>query len=139
MTTELTKLSWMTDEEFEDLVIAWKKFSEWNVEFAYHLMMRSFTRDKSISLVFNSNRLENTLPIELKYSNMYKMLKDVSLDSPASITAWNSDGKQRNEKCFSSGAARRCQLIQHLKAYKYMMSLKGILKTHDILMRNSIG
>ena len=33
----------MTDDEFEDLVIARKKFSEWNVEFAYHTMMRSFT------------------------------------------------------------------------------------------------
>lgn len=135
MTTELTKLSWMTDDEFEDLVIARKKFSEWNVEFAYHPMMRSFTRDKSISLVFNSNRLENTLPIGLKHSNTYKMLKDVSLDSPASITAWNSDGKLGNKKC---------QLIQHLKAYKYMMSLKkltleGILKTHDILMLGAVS
>ena len=36
MTTELTKLSWMTDAEFEDLIIARKKFSERNVEFAYH-------------------------------------------------------------------------------------------------------
>ena len=72
------------------------------------------------------------------------MLKDVSLDSPASITAWNSDGKQGNEKCSLSGAARRCQLIQHLKAYKYMMSLKkltleGILKTHDILMLGAVS
>ena len=121
MTTELTKLSWMTDDKFEDLVIAWKKFSEWNVEFAHHPMMRSFTRDKSILLVFNSNKLENTLPIGLKHSNTYKMLKDVSLESPASITAWNSDGKLGNKKCSSSRAARRCQLIQHLKAYKYMV------------------
>ena len=94
--------------------------------------MRSFTRDKSISLVFNSNRLENTLPIGLKHSNTCKMLKNVSLD--ASITAWNSDGKLGNKKC---------QLIQHVKAYKYMMSLKkltleGILKTHDILMLGAV-
>ena len=144
MTTELTKLSWMTDDEFEDLVIARKKFSEWNFEFAYHPMMRSFTRDKSILLVFNSSRLESTLPIGLKYSNTYKMLKDVSLDSPASITAWNFDGKRGNEKCSLSGAARQCQLIQHLKAYKYMMSLKkltleGILKSHDILMLGAVS
>ena len=129
MTKELTKLSRMTDHEFEDLVIGRKKFSEWNVEFAYHPMMRSFTRDKSISLVFNSNRLENTLPIGLKHSNTYKILKDMSLDS-----AWNSNDKLGNKKC---------QLIQHLKAYKYMMSLKkltleGILKTHDILMLGAV-
>ena len=130
MTAELIKLSWMTDDEFEDLVIARKKFSEWNVEFAYHAMMKSFTRDKSISLLFNSN----TLPIGLKHSNTYKILKDLSLDSPASITAWNSDSKLGNKKC---------QLIQHLKAFKYMVSLKKltleeILKTHDILMLGAV-
>ena len=63
------------------------------------------------------------------------MLKDVPLDSPADITTWNFDGKLGNKKC---------QLIQHLKAYKYMMSLKkltleGILKTHDILMLGAVS
>lgn len=127
----------MNDDEFDDLVASVPKFDRWNAEFANHPMMKGFARDKAISFVFNSNRLENTLPAGLKHSNTYKLLKDVgSYDD--GVVSWNSDGDS------TSDAAKRCQLVQHLKAHNHLMSLaelgpNDIMDTHRILMRGAIS
>ena len=52
----------MTDDEFNDFVVAREKFHEWNRKFAGDAMMKSFAKDQAIAHVFNSNKLEDTLP-----------------------------------------------------------------------------
>ena len=73
---EIRKLPWMTDDEFNDFVIAREKFVEWNCKFADDAMMKSFAKDQAIAMVFNSNRLEDTLPIGVTYSSVSKFFKD---------------------------------------------------------------
>ena len=62
--------------EFNDFVVAREKFHEWNRKFAKDTMMKSFAKDQVIAHVFNSNKLEDTLPVGVTYSSVYKFLKD---------------------------------------------------------------
>ena len=75
----------MSEEEFNDHKTAREQFEFFNSTYAFHPLMKSFSRDKAILLVFNSNKLENTLPNGAKRSNTYKLLNDVTLDSPSVI------------------------------------------------------
>ena len=98
-------------------------------------MMKSFSQDKAISLVFNSNKLENSLPSEVKYNDTYKLLENISLDFTNPVMPWNADG---------NAGYSRCQLIQHLKPYYYLMSCKKlsvncILEAHCILMKAAVS
>ena len=95
--------------------------------------MKNFAGDQTISMVFNSNKLENTLPIGVKYSNTYNLLENISLNSKTKITAWDAGGS----------VYRECQLIQHIKAYYYLLSQKQltldvILETHRIFMLGAV-
>ena len=76
MEMKIKKLPWMTDDEFNDFVVAVDKFYEWNCKFAKDTMMKSFTKDQAIAHVYNSNKLENTLPVGVTYSSVSKFLKD---------------------------------------------------------------
>ena len=130
---KLTKLPWMSEEEFHDLASAKKQFQSFCTDYKDHPMMKNFARDKTISMVFNSNKLENTLPIGVKYSNTCKLLENISLSSKTKITAWDAGGS----------VYRECQLIQHIKAYYYLLSQKQlildvILETHRILMLGAV-
>ena len=71
---ELTKIVWMTDEDFYDLVTARSKFGQLTSGFADHPMMERFLRDKAISMVFNSNKLENTLPTGVTFAILRNIL-----------------------------------------------------------------
>ena len=84
-------------------------------------------------MILNSNKLENTLPIGVKYSNTYKLLENISLNSKTKITAWDAGGS----------VYRECQLIQQKKACYYLLSQKQltldvILETHRILMLGAV-
>ena len=132
---ELTKTVRMTDKEFVNFVATQGKFGQLNSEFADHPMMPSFSPDKAISMVFISNKLENTLPTGLKHNNAYAMLKDILLDSDVQVTDWNSDGNTGDGFI---------QLVQHLKAFQNIMSLKkltvkDLLGTHGILMLGAVS
>ena len=70
----LTKLAWMSDDEFRDMVESVPKFKEWSLKFSGHPLMKAFARDKAISYVFHSNKFENTLPLGVKHGDTYKML-----------------------------------------------------------------
>ena len=90
-------------------------------------MMKKFLQDKAISLVFNSNKLGNTLPVGAKHSSTYKIMEAITKFTPTAITPWKSDGNSK---------LNPCQFIQHLKAYYYIMFIKkplsvdNLLKTH---------
>ena len=76
MEMKIKKLPWMTDDEFNDFVVAREKFYEWNCKFAGDVMMKSFAEDQAIAYVFNTNKLEDTLPVGVTYSSVSKFLKD---------------------------------------------------------------
>ena len=125
----------MTDKEFSELFVTWSKFCELNSEFSDHFIIQGFSRDKAISMVFSSNKLENTVSTGVKHNNTYVILKSVLLDFPVRVMAWNSD---RNLGTSAN------QLAQHLKAYYQIMSLKrltvkGLLETHSILMLGALS
>lgn len=127
---KLTKTVWMTDEEFVDFVATRSKFGQLNSEFADHPMMPSFSRDKAISMVFSSNKLENTLPTGVTFA----ILRNIS-SSSLPVRPWNSDG---------NAGPSVSQLVQHLKAYYHVMSLKkltvkDLLGTHGVLMLGAVS
>ena len=129
---ELTKTVWMTEEDFYDLVTARKKFGQLNSEFADHPMMERFLRDKAISMAFNSNKLENTLPMGVTFAILRNILPDPPL---VRVTPWNSDGNL---------GPSASQLVQHLKVYHHLMSLKKVtvkdlLGTHGVLMLGAVS
>ena len=131
---QINKLSWMTDDDFNDFVITRKQFDVLDLNFANQPMMKNFSQDKAISLVFNSNKLGNTLPVGAKHSSTYKIMEAITKFIPTAITRWKSDGNSK---------LNPCQFIQHLKAYYYIMFIKkplsvdNLLKTHEILMQGS--
>ena len=132
----LTKLVWMNDDEFRDMVESVSKFKEWSREFSDHPLMKAFARDKAISYVFHSNKFENTLPPGVRHGDTYKMLSNLETADFPELT-WNTDGNS------SSSAANRTQLAQHLRAFNYLHSLKklsleGVLETHRMLMKGSV-
>ena len=49
-------------------------------------MMKKFLQDKAISLVFNSNKLGNTLPVGAKHSSTYKIMEAITKFIPTAIT-----------------------------------------------------
>ena len=132
---EITKLSWMSEEEFNNYKVVREQFQNMCCKYKDYPMMKSFSQDKAISLVFNSNKLENTLSSAVKYNDIYKLLENISLDSTNPITLWNADGNV---------GYSRCQLIQHLKAYYYLLSRKKLsvscmLETHRIPMMGAVS
>ena len=129
---ELTKTVWMTDEDFYDLVTARSKFGQLNSGFADHPMMERFSRDKAISMVFNSNKLENTLPTGVTFAILRNILSD---PPPVRVMPWNFDGNL---------GPSASQLMQHLKVYHHLMLLKkltvkDLLGTHGVLMLGAVS
>ena len=129
------KLYWMEDDEHNDHIKIRAKFRDLNEKYSNHPMMKNFARDKAISMVFASNKLENTLPAGVKHSDTYKLLKNMRLEPQDKVVSWDSDG---NSGYIAS------QLMQHFRAYTYLMScdqltVKNLLETHRILMCGAVS
>ena len=76
----------MSEEEFNDCKIVREQFQNMCSKYKDHSMMKSSSQNKVIFLVFDSNRLENTLPSGVKYNDTYKLLENISLDSSNPVT-----------------------------------------------------
>ena len=134
MLNNISQQPWMSDDEFKDFKNTRFYFKKYCEIYRDHSLMKNFKRDKVISMIFFSNKLENTLPSDIKYEDAYKFLIDANIINDSSISPWRADG---------DGKPSKTQLVQHLKAYYYLESQKSlsidvILKTHEILMKGSV-
>ena len=58
-------------------------------------MMKNFARDKAMSMVFASNKLEDTPPAGVKHSDTYKILENMRLEPPdlsSELELWRQFG-----------------------------------------------
>ncbi|KXS13600.1 hypothetical protein M427DRAFT_364871 [Gonapodya prolifera JEL478] len=105
-----------------------------------------FAKRMAITTVYTSNKLEQTLPDNAREHQMYKLLEgifntdlDEDLTSPAKAT-WPAEGIRAQTR------ETTAQMVQHLRALKYLMqhvhqSLTPdvIIKCHRILMAGSVN
>lgn len=97
--------------------------------------MCDFSKGTSIDFVYESNKLENTLP-KGTHKEMQQILEDIydNPPGPEQYITWDAEGDPKTSP----------QLIQHMQALTYIINLKDeilttdIIKTlHLILMKNS--
>ena len=129
---------WIDDEvEFKHIKIFSEGVRILNEKFKNHPCMIDYIKDSAIMFIYGSNLLENTLTTGISVSDTYSILKEVLDDTYTSKddSKWDADGR-----CY-----KQQQMIQHMKAYKYLseqkdleLTVEHVLKTHEILMKNSI-
>ena len=133
----MSKPNWLDDSDFRDLTLAHASFAEFEKTYARHPNMEGFATSKAVSLVYCSNKLEDTLPQNAKQGVTFKILGDIAsgILTREVPEAWDADG---------SGPYSRAQMIQHMLAYKYLvsnvkspLSVAVVLETHRLLMDGS--
>ena len=133
----MSKPNWLDDSDFRDLTLAHASFAEFEKTYARHPNMEGFATSKAVSLVYCSNKLEDTLPKNAKQGVTFKILGDIAsgILTREVPEAWDADG---------SGPYSRAQMIQHMLAYKYLvshvkrpLSVAVVLETHRLLMDGS--
>lgn len=127
----------MTDDEFNEYRDIAPKFNEFNEKYKDHKSMENFARDKAITMVYCSNKLEDTLPKGVESGETIKILlnAEFNTEDTENIEPWNADG---------DGLASRCQLVQHWRAYYFLnsqetLTMDAIKKTHHILMNGAVS
>lgn len=104
--------------------------------------LKEFRNRKALSMIYTSNKMENTMPSGCCERNTYRILENIlyGIESDAPEEKWFSDG----------GSAS--QLHQHVQAYKFLcemhdngeylyqkpLSVEIILKAHELLMTNAV-
>lgn len=105
-----------------------------------------FKKRMSVTMIYASNRLEKTLPEVVSEHETYELLTDIFEDAAAleakCEATWDAEGGNVGEK--ANPKKQRCQLIQHMRALKFLMSHCGELtvgivkKTHQLLMDGAV-
>jgi Fic family protein len=107
-----------------------------------HPYLPIFFKRAAITMIYTSNKLERTLPIWSSAHDTYKILNalyDDDLDDlhAAPSSSWNAEGENLQEIS--------AQMIQHLRAFKFLMNQNAnpltidvVLKTHEILMNGAV-
>jgi Fic family protein len=144
----LMKTYWMNDRDIEQLCDVVPRFSEYSDKYSSHEAMADFRKHKSIAIIYDSNKLEDTLPKSAKehetYQILYSLLNDIENEECVSLP-WPADG-QTND-----GNASKQQMYHHLKAYQYLcerrsngtslynqkLTVDVILTAHQLLMENT--
>jgi hypothetical protein len=134
---------WMDDEsdvdELRQLLISLPELIE---KYKHHPLMDEFKKQKAISMIYCSNKLESTIPIDINETESHQILEQLVFggeraanDDLASGT-WISDGE--------IGISFYRQLYHHVSAYQYVcgrdtpLTVDLILSTHRKLMRNAV-
>ena len=147
----LIKTYWMGDEELPELIKFCNSMMNYNDKYKNSTRMKTFRKLTCISFIYTSNRLEDTLPKNSSYHDTYAILNRIFDDDDQinneNKEQWNTDGVT---KC---GNPSRQQMLQHIKALKYLceeknsdgewryqrdLSLDIIKETHCILMNNAV-
>lgn len=137
---------WVTDDD-KDALEALE--NEWASMFSAtgESYMPTYCKRRALVMVFQSNKMESTLPQGISEQSTYELLDKLWDQAPeenfsVSRITWNTDGHHCSD---TSGKQQTQQLEQHLGAFKFLRSqtrkaltLKTILKTHSILMANSV-
>jgi Fic family protein len=101
-----------------------------------------FYKRAAISMIYTSNKLERTLPLQFSAHDAHKILNDVydcdtdDLHSAPSFS-WNAEGENAQQVSI--------QMIQHLRAFKFLMNhvaaplnVDVLLKTHEVMMAGAV-
>jgi len=90
-----------------------------------------FINLKTIALIYMSNKMEGTIPVSASQHQTYELLEQLMEkdDKSLRIEDWPVDGDNKN------GQANKFQMVQHLRAYKYLCSKESLEKplTIDII------
>mmetsp|Transcript_12374 Transcript_12374/g.18770 ORF Transcript_12374/g.18770 Transcript_12374/m.18770 type:complete len:296 (+) Transcript_12374:82-969(+) len=144
----LTEAYWMTDGDYEHLRHILPKFSQYACEYKSHSRMKEFRWNKSIAMIYTSNKLEGTLPKSAQEHETYRILSELFAGSEIDTHLtenWKADGET------SDGCVSKAQMIHHLNAYRYLcetqtdgkylyereLSSEIILRAHQLLMQNA--
>ena len=139
---DIKKPCWLDDSDFLDLTRAHKNFQFFEQKYTSHHNMERFATCKAVSLIYCSNKLEDTFPKNVKEGTTFKILSKIASEDTFEYVErlsrhhpskkWNVDGDGMNSKS---------QMVQHMLAFRHLISnMNGrlnmdlILKTHEILM-----
>lgn len=150
------KTFWMTPEELEELADSVPKFPTFCAKYASHPSMIEFRKHKAISMIYTSNKLEDTLPKSASEHDTYQLLyglvatgckSDPGLAENNAGKTWCADGVTAN------GSASKDQMFHHVEAYRYLCETKVdgkfryeqnltvdvLLTAHALLMNKAVG
>lgn len=144
----LIRVYWFTDGYFEHLCKTVTTFDSLGQKYSQHERMQEFRKNKSIAMIYLSNKLERTLPISATEHDMYRMLSELTACSEVVDANWNADGGT------ADGRMSRAQLYNHFNAYNYLCEVKDnttgkyryeseltvnvVLMAHEHLMKNAV-
>lgn len=141
MSTEEYRLPWWTKEESATIFCTELEVLQNRYSSSAHLP--SYVRSTALLFVQSSNQHEGTLPQGFTTAQTYQLLTEIwddmdddALQAPCEQT-WHADGGQ-------GAVEAKAQLLQHMRALKYISLHKGELtedivkETHAILMNGAV-
>ena len=142
MPSQQSRLPWW--DEQEDAAAFRKGISEMSSKFKDSTYLARYIHDAAVLAVHSSNQHEGTLPKGFTEQQTYELLTDIwsgisdkDCQEPSSQT-WHEEGGRNPSEA-------RAQLLQHMKALKFITTLQGPLtvhavkQTHAILMSGAIS
>jgi len=106
--------------------------------------LRKYALLKTVSFIYTSNDLEQTIPSRASQHETYKLLENIlnsSSSEPTEPSQWKVDGDEGTKK------ADKFQMIQHVRAHEYLCSEENLTQpltaeiiqtTHGILLKGAI-
>jgi Fic family protein len=138
----------MDDDDLNALEKFIRAFPQSLKVYMSHPHLSEFRLHKAISLIYSSNKLEDTIPVGVSQMDTYKLLEGLFIGkmdySDLQTKPWDADGKD--------GKRFPCQLFHHFAAYQYLceteteddkklyqtpLTIDVILTAHKLLMDNA--
>ena len=142
MSAQQSRLPWW--DEKEDATTFRQGIMELSNKYKDSAYLQSYTHDAAVLAVHTSNQHEGTLPKGFTEQQTYELLSEIwsgvdqtNCRQPSSQT-WHEEGGHNS-------AEAKAQLLQHMKALKFITTLPGpltedaIKTTHAILMSGAIS